>query len=386
MTKSLEPTIAPSLDCIRALPMAKAQQLLATAPHPYVWCEGIMATLEETFVPPTTHALHYGTSVFEGIRAYRDDAGTLRIWALDQHVARMMRSSQVGRIKNRFKQDPGVLRQAILDTVALNDDGQVDGLYVRPVLMYGVNPQTGYGLGVDPTEVESWLMIMVVPWGKYVQGGTVVAIRRDRPTVNEIDGTAKLACFYGGWSVPAKVDARAAGGHEAVFVGARRSPSDPGRLYDGSGQEVFVVRQDGQLLAIRTGALNILPSITKWFLFEEVSVSHRQEFPREFVDELPLDQVSNWVGMGLLGTASEVAPVTTIRYVQDDGSHRDVIIGDGQAHPKVLALGHFLKKVVHNQYPEYEYLLPAASPVSGTVSHYRKTGTLSKGARLRLGL
>jgi branched-subunit amino acid aminotransferase/4-amino-4-deoxychorismate lyase len=248
---------------------------------------------------------------------------------------------------------PERLKRVILDLVALNDDGQVDSLYIRPLFFYAVDPATGYGLGVDASSVDVWVTVIVVPWGKYVSrnlhhgGAKVLVVDRDRPSADMIDGTAKLSCFYGGWSVPAKLDASRLGCSEAIFAPG-------GRIKDGTGQEFVVLGQDGIFRIIDARKHNILSSTTKHFLFEDTLAEHRP--PVEVVPELKISQYRHWQGAAIVGTASEVTPVTRMALPDPECRHvlGEIDVGNGTPSSKVLALAEFYRQVVHGEYEAYD--------------------------------
>ncbi|MBI4090284.1 MAG: aminotransferase class IV [Candidatus Kerfeldbacteria bacterium] len=342
--------------------------LLAKAPFPIVWFCDRWMMIDELRLPITMHVQHYASSTFEGIRAYRTPRG-LAVIGLDQHLDRLFRSTKVLRM-NRFNRirvvncGPERLKQVILDAVAVNDDGQVDSLYIRPLFFYAVDPATGFGLGVDAETIDVWVAVMVVPWGKYVGkhlrrgGAKLLVVNRDRPSAEMIDGSAKLSCGYGGWSVPAKLDASWLQCSEAIFA-----PN--GRVKDGTGQEFIVlVNRDGRetFQVLDAQQQNILPSITKRFLFEGTLPPHCP--PVEVVPELRISDCRRWSGAAIVGTASEVTPVT--RLVLADPNYEYIVgevdVGTGRPHRKILELAEFYRRVVHGAYREYDQFRTMVPP------------------------
>lgn len=347
-------------------------QRLNSGNHPFVGYMGDIGLHGEVCQPLSTHALNYGSSEFEGIKAYRQANGRLAIWLLEEHLDRHFRSMRVARKTPPLTKD--AFREMVLDTVALNDDGQVPGLYIRPLSWYSTDAD-GSGLGVNPVAVPVRIGVMTVPWGAYLRGGKLFVSPRARPTAEMIDGTAKLAALYGGWGVPAKLDAVENKCDEAVFA-------PHGILLDGTGQEVVIIDEHG-MMCVLDGTSNILPSLTKWFLTDGLSNDHANRFPHRKVKQFNLADSRTWKGLALVGTASEVAVMTHLYFPQPDGSLVEQPIGDGQPNQKLLELAGFFPEVTTGQHSEYsELLTPVPNRTETFIAHCR-SGTITTKAKRR---
>src|SRR5688572_24577058 len=110
-------------------------------PQPKIWWNGELVDWDKAQVHVLSHALHYASSVFEGIRCYATPRGP-SVFALDAHVERLFQSCRIVRLP--LRQKPAEIRQAILDTIRSNE---LPACYVRPLVF------RGYGaLGVLPDD------------------------------------------------------------------------------------------------------------------------------------------------------------------------------------------------------------------------------------------
>lgn len=320
-------------------------------------------------LPFSTHALHYGSGLFEGIRAFRQPDGRLAIWLLEEHLDRLFHSIKVALMRVTISRDE--MRQLILDTVSLNDDGQSPSLYIRPLCWFGD------GLGVDVSNVETHFAIMTKPWGKYLtpslNGGIKAYLSpRSRPTRDMADGTAKLSGFYGIWSVPEKMIAKQHGCDEAIYA-----PS--GLLLDGTGQEVMAWDAHGQRLVLDHAhgpSGNILASTTLRFLTEGLTRQHATRFPFKCVGEI---WVHEMVGLAIVGTASGIVPVTACK--EETGS--DGFSWTAAPHPQALELAEFYQQVVTGNYSEYANLLTKLPSAKEVIKRRSINNTLTEEALRR---
>jgi branched-chain amino acid aminotransferase len=214
-----------------------------------IWMNGELVPWADAKVHVLSHAMHYGSGVFEGIRAYATDRGPA-VFRLMDHLRRLERSSEV-----YFMQLPyGIeeLRQATHDVIAANG---LDTCYVRPLAF------RGYGeLGINPLTCPVDVIIAVWPWGAYLgeealeHGVRVMTSSWRRIGPNTLPATAKASGQYLN-SQLAKMEAMHSGYDEAILL------NEQGFLADGSGENVFMV-QDGVLSTPPTTA-SCLPGITR---------------------------------------------------------------------------------------------------------------------------
>jgi branched-chain amino acid aminotransferase len=259
-----------------------------------IWRNGSFVPWEDAQVHVLTHALHYGTGVFEGIRAYATPKGTA-VFRLTPHLERLRRSAAL------YEMDLGIalpeLAAAIHETIAANG---VDSCYVRPIVYRGYGEMGLFALN-NPVEVA----IAVWPWGAYLgeealEAGVrckVSSFRRYGP--NTLPPAAKASGQYIN-SVLAKHEANRCGYDEAILL------NEQGFVADGSGENVFVAR-DGVLYTPPTSD-SCLPGITRdsviriaRSLGHEVREASLVRTDLYFADEA-----------FLCGTAAEVTPIASV--------------------------------------------------------------------------
>jgi branched-chain amino acid aminotransferase len=259
-----------------------------------IWRNGTFVPWEQAQVHILTHALHYGTGVFEGIRAYETDRGTA-VFRLSDHLERLRRSAAL------YEMDLGYstaeLTAAVHDTIAQNSIGSC---YIRPIVFRGYGP-----MGLYPGENPVDVAIAVWPWGAYLgeealEHGVrckVSSFRRIGP--NTLPPAAKATGQYIN-SVLAKLEASRCGYDEAILL------NEHGSVADGSGENVFCVR-DGVLYTPPTTA-SCLPGITR------DSVIRMARTLGIEVREVDLVRTDLYFAdeVFLCGTAAEVTPVASV--------------------------------------------------------------------------
>jgi branched-chain amino acid aminotransferase len=259
-----------------------------------IWMNGSFVAWDEARVHVLTHALHYGTGVFEGIRAYATPKGT-GVFRLTAHLERLRRSAAL------YEMDLGYsvpeLSQAVHDTIGTNS---VESCYVRPIVFRGYGPMGLYAMS-NPVDVA----IAVWPWGAYLgeealENGVrckISSYRRYGP--NTLPPAAKASGQYIN-SVLAKHEASRCGYDEAILL------NEHGSIADGSGENVFVVR-DGVLHTPPTSD-SCLPGITR-----DSVIRIARELGYE-VREVTLVRTDLYFAdeVFLCGTAAEVTPVASI--------------------------------------------------------------------------
>jgi branched-chain amino acid aminotransferase len=259
-----------------------------------IWRNGGFIPWEDAQVHVLTHALHYGTGVFEGIRAYATPKGTA-VFRLTDHLERLRRSAAL------YEMDLGIavpeLASAIHETIAANG---VESCYVRPIVFRGYGEMGLFALN-NPVDVA----IAVWPWGAYLgeealEAGVrckVSSFRRYGP--NTLPPAAKASGQYIN-SVLAKHEANRCGYDEAILL------NEQGFIADGSGENVFVVR-DGVLYTPPTSD-SCLPGITRDSVIRIArSLGHEvREATLVRTDLYFADEAF------LCGTAAEVTPIASV--------------------------------------------------------------------------
>jgi len=263
-----------------------------------IWFNGELVDWTEANIHVLSHVVHYGSSVFEGIRCYKTPKGSA-IFRLKEHVKRLFNSGKIYRMEIDYSVEE--FSQAIIDTIKAND---LDECYVRPVIF------RGYGkLGVHPLENPLEYIIAAWSWGKYLgeealEKGVDAGIsswRRLAP--NTMPNMAKAGSNYMN-SQLAKMEAMENGYEEAIMLDYQ------GTVSEGSGENVFLVYEG----ALYTPPLSssILPGITRDSIIklaESMDIEVRQEnIPREML--YIADEVF------LTGTAAEVTPIRSIDQIK----------------------------------------------------------------------
>ena len=272
----------------------------------YIWFNGEMVEWDRAQVHVMTHALHYGSSVFEGIRAYDTPNGTA-IFRLKEHIQRLFDSAKIYWMQMPF--DKAAIEQACCDIVTKND---MKSAYLRPLAFIG-----NVGLGVLPKSDTAEVMIGALPWGAYLgeealsQGVDVMVSSWSRLAPNTIPTGAKAGGNYLSSQLIAR-EARRNGYVEGIALDTN------GYISEGSGENLFIVKNG--VLYTSPATSGILPGITRdtiMTLARELGYTIREEsLQREalyLADEI-----------FMCGTAAEITPVRSVDRMQ---------IGEGRRGP-----------------------------------------------------
>jgi branched-chain amino acid aminotransferase len=195
-----------------------------------IWMDGELVPWGEAKVHVLTHALHYGSGVFEGIRAYKTPRGA-GVFRLEEHLKRLVRSAKLYYMPVPFT--PDELYDA---TFAVLGGNGLDAAYVRPLVF------RGYGeMGLFPLNAPVEVVIAAWPWGSYLgEEGVKNGIRAKVSSFQSLDHTAlaRAAKATGQYlnSILAKVEVTNAGYDEAIML------TEHGHVAEGSGENIFVVR------------------------------------------------------------------------------------------------------------------------------------------------
>ena len=273
-------------------------------PTNHIWVNGSLVRWDEATVHVAVHALHYGSSVFEGIRAY-DVGGSPAVFCLDAHVERLFNSAKVYRMEIPY--DQSEVSQAIVETVRVNN---LKACYIRPLVFRGMG-----SLGLDPRACSVEVIIFTIEWGRYlgeeaVEQGVDVGISSWRRMAPD---TFPAAAKIGGQYINSQLMAMEAVEHgyaEAIALDAS------GFVSEGSGENVFVVR-DGEVFTPPL-ASSILQGVTRrcvLTLIRDLGITvHEQLIPRELL--YMADEVF------FTGTAAEITPVRSVDHIQIGAGRR----------------------------------------------------------------
>lgn len=260
-----------------------------------IWMNGNLVDWDDAKVHVLTHALHYGSGVFEGVRCYATDRGPA-VFRLRDHFERLHRSGRIFQMEIPYSVDG--LTQATFDVIKAN---RLRECYIRPLAYRGFGGEMGVNPAANPVEVS----IAVWAWGAYlgeesVTKGvrvTVSSWRRGDP--NNIPPNAKTTGAYINASM-AKLEAIQAGFDEALML------NPGGRVAEATGQNLFMVR-NGELLTppLVDGPL---PGITR----ESVMKIARDEGISLYETSLSRADLYTAEELFLTGSATEVIPICEI--------------------------------------------------------------------------
>ena len=259
-----------------------------------IWMNGEFVAWEDAKVHVLTHAMHYGTGVFEGIRCYETDQGPA-IFRHTEHLDRLRRSSELYHMEMPYSRDE--LREVTHELIARNG---LRACYIRPVVHRGYGP-----MGLDPLANPVECFIAVWEWGAYLgDEGKEKGVRAKTSSWRRISPESLMpqakACGQYLNSVLAKIEASKAGYDEAILLDHK------GVVCEGTGENVFVVR-DGEIVTPPMSS-SILDGISRRSIIEIARDLGYRVTERDVVrEELPLaDEVF------LSGTAAELTPVREI--------------------------------------------------------------------------
>jgi len=277
-------------------------------PTEKIWMDGELIDWADAKVHVLTHTMHYGSGVFEGIRAYPTPDG-VAVFRLADHIHRLFTSAKVFMIDIPFSEAD--LVQATRDVVRVNR--MTDGCYIRPLVYLG------YGeMGLNPLPSPVNVAIAAWPWGSYlgdegVANGVSVKISSwQRHDPNAVPTAAKGTGMYVNSSL-AKVEALKAGYDEAVLL------APDGHVSECTGENLFIVR-GGELVtppSADAGALDGITQASVETIAADMGVAVRHE-PLIRTDLYLADEAF------LTGTAAEVVPIRAVD---------DRIVGEGRPGP-----------------------------------------------------
>lgn len=294
-----------------------------------IWFDGRIVPEAEATVSVLTHALHYGTSVFEGIRAYETERGAA-VFRLHEHSQRLLASAKILGMPTEWSADD--VDRAILETIRANER---TSCYIRPLIWYGAE-----SLGVNPGRNQVHMMVATLPWGIYlgedaVRKGAALLTSSWRRSSGDIMPTkAKAGGNYVN-SVLANAEARELGFDEALLL------DKEGFVAEGSGENIFFL-QGGTLYAI-AHSVN-LRGITRDTV---IALARDMGTPVE-TTMATRDELYTADEVFMVGTAAEVTPIASI-------DKRP--IGDGVAGPYALAMRERYLEVVSGKLPAYHHWL-----------------------------
>lgn len=262
----------------------------------YIWHDGKLVPWEQATVHVLSHALHYGSSVFEGVRVYNTPAGAMG-FRLTDHIRRLYDSAKIYRMKVPFASD--ALVTACRDVV--RENGLLNGAYIRPLVFRGYGEMGVAGNIDQPANVS----VAAWEWGSYLgegaleQGVEVCVSSWQRVAPNTVPALAKAGGNYLS-SALVTLEARRLGFAEGLAL------NTAGFVSEGAGENLFVI-QNGRVYTppVASSILSGLTRHTVMTLAESAGIEViEQNIPRELL--YIADEVF------LTGTAAEVTPVRSV--------------------------------------------------------------------------
>lgn len=276
-----------------------------------VWMNGRLMPWKDANIHIASHVIHYGSSLFEGFRAYETPRGTA-VFRLEGHLKRLYNSCKMYRMDVPYSSEE--FSRAVIDTIRANG---YKSCYIRPIIYRGYNT-----LGVDPFPNPVDCAILVWNWGKYLgeealESGVDVKVSTWwRLAPNTLPALAKSGANYMN-SQLIKMEALLDGYAEGIALNIR------GHISEGSGENIFLV-QNG---AIYTPPLSssVLPGITR----ESVIALIKEMGIRLIEETIPREMLYIADEVFFTGSAAEITPIRSID---------KITIGTGKRGPIVKRL------------------------------------------------
>jgi branched-chain amino acid aminotransferase len=299
-----------------------------------IWHNGKLINWDDATIHVMSHVIHYGSSVFEGVRCYDLPSGPA-IFRAQEHMQRLLDSAKVYRIEVPFTREE--LVRGMTDTIGHNGAWPC---YIRPIVL------RGYGeAGVNPFNSPTEVYIINYPWGKYLAGdgeGVDVCVSSwTRLAPNTLPAMAKAGANYMN-SQLIKMEAVINGYVEGIALDAS------GFVSEGSGENLFIVHQ-GKLITAPLGN-SVLPGITRDSVLQiarDLNIPIlEQMIPREML--YICDEVF------FTGTAAEVTPIRSVDKIK---------VGNGSMGPITRALQKEFYAIVRGEKSDrHNWLTPVPVP------------------------
>jgi branched-chain amino acid aminotransferase len=291
-----------------------------------IWMDGQLVGWDDAHVHVLTHALHYGSGVFDGIRCYETADGPA-VFRLTEHMERLERSARMLRMQPTY-----TVEQMVEATKELIRANKLPSCYIRPVVM------RGYGvMGLDPLPAPVQTFIAVWPWASYlgedaIEHGVDAGVSSWRQRgINSIPPQIKATGNYINSSF-ARMEANDHGYAEAILL------NEAGYVCEGTGENIFVVRDE--LIVTPPVSDGILEGITR-----DTVIALAQDLSMDVV-EASLTRTDLYIADEIFfcGTAAEIVPIKSV-------DRRPI----GEPGPITKTLQEAYFKVVSGRDPEYDY-------------------------------
>lgn len=303
----------------------------------WIWMDGEWVRWDDGNVHITTHALHYGSSVFEGIRAYETEGGTA-VFRLPEHIRRWIASAKLMRMElGDYTAEQ--FERICVEVVSRN---RLESCYLRPIAF-----RSSGSFGLDALEASVKICIFAIRWGRYLgsegleQGIDVCVSSWRRFPPGTMAPLGKISGQYVNNQL-ARMEASVLGFHESIML------DGSGNVAEGTGENLFVVDQG----EISTPPLSssILGGITRDALLQ---LAHDRGIPVR-LEALPRDRLYLADEIFLTGTAAEVTPVRSVDRLP---------VGDGRPGPITRQLQEDFFDIVSGKAEDrHGWLTPVSAP------------------------
>jgi branched-chain amino acid aminotransferase len=309
-------------------------------PTDNIWRNGDLIPWDRAQIHVMSHVVHYGSSVFEGVRCYTQPEGA-SVFRLPEHMQRLLHSAKIYRMPVPYNLEQ--LCSAVVDLVEAN---QVAPCYIRPIIL------RGYGeTGVNPKNAPVDVYVINYPWGKYFStehGGADVCISSwNRLAPNTMPSLAKAGSNYMN-SQLIRMEAEVNGYSEGIALDVN------GYLSEGSGENLFIVRDNTLYTAPLSNS--ILKGITR----DSILTIARHHGIEVVEQALPRELLYVCDEAFFTGTAAEVTPLRSVDRIP---------IGDGQTGPITKLLSEEFFGIVNGTKPDrFHWLTPVRVPATESVT------------------
>jgi branched-chain amino acid aminotransferase len=298
----------------------------------WIWRNGEFIPWMEAQIHVMSHVVHYGSSVFEGIRCYNTPEGPA-ILRLQDHLRRFTDSARIYRMELGYSAEE--LEEVSLELIRRN---RFDECYLRPLALRGYGAA---GLNPSTSPVDTYMICW--PWGAYLgaealnQGVDVCVSSWQRPSPNTFPTLAKAGGHYLNAQLM-KMEAVANGYAEAIAL------NKEGRVSEGSGQNIFLVRKGVLYTPPLDGAM--LPGITRDCVLR---LAHELGIP-VVLEDVPREALYIADELFFTGTAAEVSPIRSVDRIP---------VGKGEPGPMARRLQKELLGLAKGERPDpYGWLTP----------------------------
>jgi branched-chain amino acid aminotransferase len=291
-----------------------------------IWMDGKLVEWDNAKIHILTHALHYGTAVFEGIRCYNTKNGPA-IFRLEDHIKRLFNSCKMYHMTLEYSDKE--LREAIIETIKIN---KIKDCYIRPICYYG------YGkMGVNPLPNKVSTSIALWNWEDHIKtvgdkGMRVIISSWARIDSRSLPIHAKATANYAN-SALARIEAIKSGVDEAIMLNMN------GMVVEGTAENIFIVKNEMLVTPpITSGALDGITRSSVLSIAENLLVNFQ-------ISDISRDELYYADEVFLTGTAAEIKSI---------GEIDKIIIANGKTGKIANKLQNYYYQIVHGDNKKFE--------------------------------